>query len=420
MKSKLIVVVMLTLLSMSMSISMSKIRSVKALSEETYTYFSFRNITFTSSHNDSDPSPLHSFLYNVTNNVTSSLPDANGVINLTIPKESYHMEPSYDPTYNITRTWVPISDAYGKMYTINCTGDVDVISKTNDTGTFFKNWTDGTWHTPREEWIGDGTPDPAGSAWIAGTVNYTNYQGNDTSGPIIGKFLIDFWYTTGFVENTVIEPASRLNDSYMNVTGFPFTGVGGIGGFVGARAKLNIPWADGHSDWQWKDEILEIRIPSFIVTLSSPANLYATDPENRHIGTDPTTGEPVNQIPKAFYSGSGSHPQRIIIPDPVDGVYDIKIIGTSTGSYTLVVELATLEKTTTDTYTGNISVGQILQSQAIVSEDEMTSTSPSALVGGIWIPANKFALLAPYIGLTLLLAVAVRATVYIKHRKERH
>jgi hypothetical protein len=50
----------------------------------------------------------------------------------------------------------------------------------------------------------------------------------------------------------------------------------------------------------------------------------------------------------------------------------------------------------------------------------MTSTSPSALVGGIWIPANKFALLAPYIGLTLLLAVAVRATVYIKHRKERH
>ena len=38
-------------------------------------------------------------------------------------------------------------------------------------------------------------------------------------------------------------------------------------------------------------------------------------------------------------------------------------------------------------------------------------------VGGIYIPANKLELLAPYIGLTILLAVAVVTVVYVKKRK---
>jgi len=38
-------------------------------------------------------------------------------------------------------------------------------------------------------------------------------------------------------------------------------------------------------------------------------------------------------------------------------------------------------------------------------------------VGSIYISVNKLALLAPYIGLTLLLAVAVVAVVYVKKRK---
>ena len=38
-------------------------------------------------------------------------------------------------------------------------------------------------------------------------------------------------------------------------------------------------------------------------------------------------------------------------------------------------------------------------------------------VGGIWIPVDKFELLAPYIGLTILLAVAVVTVAYVKKRK---
>jgi hypothetical protein len=39
------------------------------------------------------------------------------------------------------------------------------------------------------------------------------------------------------------------------------------------------------------------------------------------------------------------------------------------------------------------------------------------VVGGVYIPANKLELLAPYIGLTVLLAVAIVAVVYVKKRK---
>ena len=40
-------------------------------------------------------------------------------------------------------------------------------------------------------------------------------------------------------------------------------------------------------------------------------------------------------------------------------------------------------------------------------------------VGGIYIPVNKLELLAPYIGLTILLAVAVISVVYVKKRKRQ-
>jgi len=40
-------------------------------------------------------------------------------------------------------------------------------------------------------------------------------------------------------------------------------------------------------------------------------------------------------------------------------------------------------------------------------------------VGGIWVPVNKIDLLAPYIGLTILLAVAVLTVVYVKKRKRK-
>lgn len=47
-----------------------------------------------------------------------------------------------------------------------------------------------------------------------------------------------------------------------------------------------------------------------------------------------------------------------------------------------------------------------------------TITEPSPPVGGIWIPVNKVELLAPYIGLVILLAVSVVTVAYVKKRKK--
>jgi len=392
----------------------------------------------TTSYNDTDPG-YGTRIYSGASNVSVSTPDVDGVRNLTIPLESGYSNPVYDPISNTTVHSFSISHWHGKLYTVDGTGDVDIKSMTDDTGTFF--WKDGAWHPPAEEWLGDGTPDPAGSAWLTGVLNISVYHGNGTDGLLLGSWVEQFWVTTGYSENTVVEPNSRLNGFEVNATGVPFSPpyVGSVGTWVYTHAKLNIPfWQGKHYDVQGWTEQLTAAPPAFMATLFSPANLYVTDPVNRHIGAHPTTGEPVNEIPGAFYSGPGSHPQRIVIPDPLDGVYDIKIVGTrivipdpldgvydikivgtSTGEYTLVVELATVENITAHTYTGNISVGETWESQADISEGEMTSPppSPATPVGGISLPVNKLELLAPYIGLIKLLAVAVVTVGYVKKRK---
>ena len=44
---------------------------------------------------------------------------------------------------------------------------------------------------------------------------------------------------------------------------------------------------------------------------------------------------------------------------------------------------------------------------------------PAPPVGGTWVPINKFDLVAPWIGLASLIAVATASTVYIKHKKKQ-
>jgi hypothetical protein len=384
MKSKLVAGIMLTLLLIGTSILVFRSRPVEASSGETVVHYVWSQIVTTrGSYNDSDPGLGQTHAFSGELNVTFSPPDANGVINLTIPKESGYVELTYDPINHQTYHIVSISDSYGKLYT-QPNGDVDIISMTNDTGTFFKK--DGTWHPAAEEWIGDGTPDPAGSAWLTGISNTSVYYGDGIDGPLIASWLGQGWHTTGFVENRVVEPASRLNGFYVNATGVPVSPpyVGGIGTWVKAGASLNIHWWPGvHMDIQSKTDQSSSTPPAFMASLFSPANLYVTDPENRHVGTDPTTGESVNEIPEAFYSGPGSEPQRVIIPNPLDGVYDVQIIGTSTGTYTLVVELATLTEINTQIYTGDIIPEAILKSEVTVSEGEMTPTTPVSTIGDV-------------------------------------
>jgi len=393
--------------------------AVKVL-PRTLPYVFGKTTSSTWSTNHGDPVLIHPKPFLDRFNITFSLPDENGIMNLTVPKESYDPEPVYDPIGNFTSHSIMTSDGYGQLFTVDGIGDVDMNTMTNETGFFF--WKNGAWHSPQEpgeEWLGDGIPDPAGSSTLYCPLNTSLYQGNGTSGLFLGTYASGLLLTTGNFTNIVDAPTSRLHGSLVNATGVPFLPpyAGTIVTYASGGSQLNVSFLPGVFDGQSRSERTGAPPPAFMATLLSPANLYITDPLNRHIGTHPTTGEHINEIHGAFYSGPGSEPQRIVIPDPLDGVYDIMIIGTSTGEYTWVVELATVEKTTTSTYTGDVAAGQILESEVNISEGEMTFTPPSAPVGGIYIPVNKLSLLAPYVALTMLLAVAVVAVVYVKKRK---
>jgi hypothetical protein len=104
------------------------------------------------------------------------------------------------------------------------------------------------------------------------------------------------------------------------------------------------------------------------IVLNSPADLYVTDPLGRHIGADPVTHDPVNEIPDATYSGPGTEPQEIVIPDPVRGTYLIDVLGTATGAYTLsMIGVSGGEQVSQAVATGTTAPGVIDPYDAVVT-----------------------------------------------------
>jgi len=110
--------------------------------------------------------------------------------------------------------------------------------------------------------------------------------------------------------------------------------------------------ADGHWPSTWWEEpdtmataeallAIETRIPnsniptSLYVVLASSSNLYITDPEGKHLGIDPNTGQVVNEIPDAVFSANLE--QTAYIPYPLIGYYSFSVFGTGTGPYHLTV-----------------------------------------------------------------------------------
>jgi len=86
---------------------------------------------------------------------------------------------------------------------------------------------------------------------------------------------------------------------------------------------------------------------SMQIYLASPAELLITDLEGRKIGRDPINNVTYNEIPNSNYTLEGAivasddplgetHEKKVVhIPDPIDGLYNIQVIGTAAGDYTL-------------------------------------------------------------------------------------
>ncbi|MEI7750045.1 MAG: hypothetical protein WCJ25_03500 [Candidatus Moraniibacteriota bacterium] len=74
----------------------------------------------------------------------------------------------------------------------------------------------------------------------------------------------------------------------------------------------------------------------------SPVDVQIISPNGRRVGKDFVTGKTLEEIPDAFYSGSDIANEFIAIPDPEDGDYQVRTVGTGNGTYQ--VELVRLSE----------------------------------------------------------------------------
>src|SRR3989344_5397481 len=148
-----------------------------------------------------------------------------------------------------------------------------------------------------------------------------------------------------------------------------------------------------------------IAYSSMTLNLASPAEFLVTDPNGDRLGKDPVSGIEYNEITDATYGeegiGDGTdessnpiHRNKVIhIPNPIDGDYDIQVMGTGEGGYTVtssvydpngdlhseIFEGNTKENITTE-YT--LEYDSITPSNIDISPDDITAPTTTISLAG--------------------------------------
>ena len=94
-----------------------------------------------------------------------------------------------------------------------------------------------------------------------------------------------------------------------------------------------------------------------IILILSPVDVSIVAPDGKKVGYS-SAGE-INEIPGAFYTGSDTENEFIVIPNTLDGEYKIETVGTDDGEYTVAVS-SVFGDTMIDTeYTATTKVGDV-------------------------------------------------------------
>jgi hypothetical protein len=96
------------------------------------------------------------------------------------------------------------------------------------------------------------------------------------------------------------------------------------------------------------------------------------DSNGRIVGFDSVTDSDTVQLPESTYSGSESEPEIAIIFSPVPGRYLLKLVGTGNGPFTLDICYAGIENPITQTYTGTITLGKVIDLNMEISATTIT------------------------------------------------
>ncbi len=105
----------------------------------------------------------------------------------------------------------------------------------------------------------------------------------------------------------------------------------------------------------------------------SPADFVIVAPDGKRVGKNFETGDELNEIPGAFYSGANSQDEFVSIVNPADGKYKIYTKGTDSGPYTLETNIISLATTTRASFTGQTRLGIVAEHSVNVSQDDVSA-----------------------------------------------
>ena len=116
------------------------------------------------------------------------------------------------------------------------------------------------------------------------------------------------------------------------------------------------------------------------VAVYSPADIQIQSPQGEKVGKNFETGEELNEIEGAYYSGFDTNTEFITIPNPQDGEYKIITQGTEEGGdYTIEVAKITENEEDLDnakessvTIEGNIQTDELKEAKINVKQDQVT------------------------------------------------
>ena len=149
---------------------------------------------------------------------------------------------------------------------------------------------------------------------------------------------------------------------------------------------IDAPWNRDRWDdpWYTMGPPKPVMKNSLSIFAESPVNLLVVNPEGQKVGWDPETETVVNEIIGAVYSGPGSEPQAIFIPENcsslsgLDGNYAVLLAGISEGPYRLTIELATSEGVISQTHTEEVVEGAVYVYTVSIT-DEVVTASPDPI-----------------------------------------
>ena len=121
----------------------------------------------------------------------------------------------------------------------------------------------------------------------------------------------------------------------------------------------------------------------FLFNVLSPVDIQIIAPDGKRVGKDFETGEIINEIDGAYYTGFDTENEVVTIPNPQDGKYQIKTQGTGEGNFKIETAFIkendeSLEGTdeTVVSFEGEAQIGTIEENSVNLKDGEVTQEEP--------------------------------------------